>query len=202
MRTAISKRIKDIRRDLGPWPGKLLPRQLVADALGVDLGTVKRWEGGTVPEPENLEKLARLAGCDVDWILTGHGRPPQRGASVPRMPQDARSPRTPRQMAPSVLAAQTAQSEHPGNTPAMGGEETHGSPGSDKAVVDMALSVLQRALWAAVEHDQQDHQGNGREAVYRTLKSFANEMFALGLFQVAMEVAQMADRFREGGFIG
>jgi len=80
MPSAIAKRIKEIRKALGPWPGKILPRTRVAEALGIDPATVKRWEGGSIPDPENLAKLARFAGCDIDWLLTGQGRPPEGGA--------------------------------------------------------------------------------------------------------------------------
>lgn len=36
-----------------------------ADALGVNQGTVARWEGGAQPKHEPLIKMAHLAGCTV-----------------------------------------------------------------------------------------------------------------------------------------
>ena len=162
-----------------------------------------------MPEPANLAKLAAFAGCDLEWLLTGHGRPPERGAMKRQRGAPAsESPEAMRvQLVRDRLSSGSpdapAHSGHPGNTPVMtaGGEERRtGSLGQDEA--DMALSLLQRALWAAVERDQQKGNGEGRDAVYRTLKDFSVQLFALGLFQVATEIAQMADRLREGGIVG
>lgn len=110
---AIGKRIKDIRKALGPWTGKLLPRTQLAGRLGVDESTVKKWETGEISiSSENAVKLAALASCDVDWVLTGRGRGPgkvgqggagNREAPLPYAPAAAVASKLDRQ--PSELLA-------------------------------------------------------------------------------------------------
>jgi transcriptional regulator with XRE-family HTH domain len=95
---AIAKRVKEIRRLLGPWDGKLLPRKQLGERIGVDEATIKRWEAGKLKRGlsiDNAQKLARLVEADVDWLLTGRGRPPKMGAADPApadpaQPDDAR----------------------------------------------------------------------------------------------------------------
>lgn len=85
----IPKRIKEIRRALGPWKGKLLPREQLAERVGVHASTIKKWETGDVTDlsSDNALKLAAVAGCDVDWILSGRGRPPKVAAEPASRPQ-------------------------------------------------------------------------------------------------------------------
>src|SRR6185437_7023830 len=133
VQTATARRVKEIRRYLGPWPHKLLPREQVAEAIGVDLSTVKRWEAGSMPEPANLAKLAAFAGCDLEWLLTGHGRPPERGAMKRQRGAPAsESPEAMRvQLVRDRLSSGSpdapAHSGHPGNTPVMTAGERSGA---------------------------------------------------------------------------
>jgi transcriptional regulator with XRE-family HTH domain len=77
-RDRIARRIKQIRRALGPWPGKSLPRHELGRRLGVDESTIKKWETAEVtPGTENVRRLAEVAGCDISWIVAGEGRPPE-----------------------------------------------------------------------------------------------------------------------------
>jgi hypothetical protein len=40
---------------------------------------------------DNLLALADYSGADVEWISTGHGRPPQQGGNAPQRPPEPRS---------------------------------------------------------------------------------------------------------------
>lgn len=91
--SGIPKRIKDIRRSLGPWPGKLLPRDQLAQRVGVDPSAIKKWETGEVTiSTDNALKLAEVAGCDVEWILTGRGTGPAATAAGRAVREDVRVP--------------------------------------------------------------------------------------------------------------
>ena len=47
-----------------------LTRKQVSEAIGVTVGTVRRWEiGETYPNALNLEDMARMYGCSVSDML-------------------------------------------------------------------------------------------------------------------------------------
>lgn len=48
----------------------------IARAVGVDIGTVYRWEHGTAkPGSEHIAPLADTLGVGVRWLLTGEAEP-------------------------------------------------------------------------------------------------------------------------------
>jgi len=79
--TQIAKRIKQIREALGSSWGKRLPQAELARRLGVDKKTVYRWEVTGAITVSNARALAELAGCDVEWLLTGRGHGPGRAGA-------------------------------------------------------------------------------------------------------------------------
>ena len=198
--------VHDLRSIVATWlRAALIADDLSAPALarraGIAKSTIYRLLAGSVqPEESTIQAL----GAALSVPFPGLGaRPIKSDTTGPRIPQDERSQRETREMPPSAAPSHSARSASASHTPAIvaGGEErTPGPLAPDEA--DMALSVLQRALWAAVERDQHKGDGEARDAVYRTLKDFSVQLFALGLFQVATEIAQMAERLREGGIVG
>lgn len=64
--TAMGRRIRRARLRAG------ISQQEVADAIGVGVTSVSRWEVGTrVPSAVRLAKLARVLGVSVDFLLDG-----------------------------------------------------------------------------------------------------------------------------------
>lgn len=57
---SVVEQIRDLRRRLGPAPGKPISQQRFGDLLGVAWSTVARWEGGSKPDARMGTKLARL----------------------------------------------------------------------------------------------------------------------------------------------
>lgn len=67
----LPERIAAIRTRLG------LSRPIFAARIGVSRNVVARWEAGTHgPRAARLERIAKLGGVSVDWLLRGEGRPP------------------------------------------------------------------------------------------------------------------------------
>lgn len=206
----IQARILAICSALTTWPSPPVNQMRLEKLVGLTAGSLKdavrRESFSKAVAAALVEKLPGLGvtGVTLDWLHRGDGKGPQKwGILPPRMARDERSHRQAREMPSSADLPDSARSALASHTPAIvaGGEErTPGPLAPDE--VQMAMTVFQRALWAAVEHDQQDGTVGGREAIYRTLKDFAGQMFALGLFQVATEIAQTADRLRQGGFTG
>ena len=63
MAISVSERIKRLRISRGE------KQEEFADRLGVSQGTVARWEGGSMPKPDALSSLARLAGVSLETFL-------------------------------------------------------------------------------------------------------------------------------------
>jgi transcriptional regulator with XRE-family HTH domain len=82
-RGARIRQIRELVGSVGPWAGKSLPQAAFGKQLGVSVRTVRRWEVGKPASAEDLRKMAELAGADVEWILTGRGRPPRPAAARP-----------------------------------------------------------------------------------------------------------------------
>jgi transcriptional regulator with XRE-family HTH domain len=67
----LPQRIAAVRTRLG------LSRPAFAARLDVSRNVVARWEAGTHgPRASRLDRIARLGGVSVDWLLRGDGRPP------------------------------------------------------------------------------------------------------------------------------
>lgn len=53
----------------------------LADALGVNIKTVNRWENGrTLPSRRDVFAIAHVTGVDVDWLLGDEGEAHADGA--------------------------------------------------------------------------------------------------------------------------
>jgi transcriptional regulator with XRE-family HTH domain len=68
----LPNRIAAVRTRLG------LTQRAFAARVGVTRNIVIRYEGGTGrPRADTLERIARLGGVSVDWLLRGDRRPPE-----------------------------------------------------------------------------------------------------------------------------
>ena len=50
-----------------------LTQQQLADLVGVDLRTERRWENGTTPSGRSLVSLSAALGCRIEELLGGDG---------------------------------------------------------------------------------------------------------------------------------
>lgn len=48
---------------------KLKKPTVVARDLGLTCGTVTGWKNGSIPQPDNLEKIAKYFGCSTDYLV-------------------------------------------------------------------------------------------------------------------------------------
>lgn len=81
----VAKRIRSIR-------GKRSQEEFEA-ITGIDQGRISRYERGTVPNPENLVKIARAGNVSVDWLLTGKlSLRTDRGSSTNPVPEKSAAP--------------------------------------------------------------------------------------------------------------
>lgn len=171
MPSGIAQRIKEIRRVLGPWPGKLLPRQQLGQRVGVDESTVKKWETEEVTiSTDNALKLAEVAGCDVEWILAGRGRPPKQAAAAPGMPQDERSGRLRIAEPATSLASGTGKGA---TSSPVAVEPAPPLRPEQKETADMAANALRRALYV-VQNNL--HGKRDREIMAEELEHFADQL--------------------------
>jgi transcriptional regulator with XRE-family HTH domain len=68
----LPKRIAAVRQKLG------LAQRTFGARVGVSRNVVIRYEGGHgCPRADTLERIARLGGVSVDWLLRGDRRPPE-----------------------------------------------------------------------------------------------------------------------------
>lgn len=63
MSADMSSRIGAVRRRLG------MNQAAFGKALGVNQGTVSRWESGSIPDPVMLAKIAKFAGEDISFFI-------------------------------------------------------------------------------------------------------------------------------------
>jgi transcriptional regulator with XRE-family HTH domain len=59
----ISERIREARKALALTQGQL------AAECGVRIGTVNRWENGSLPDPRNMLRLAEVLGIEVTLLI-------------------------------------------------------------------------------------------------------------------------------------
>jgi transcriptional regulator with XRE-family HTH domain len=63
----IGERIKNQRKKIN------LPRQSLADALGIAYESVRQWEVEIAqPRPQLYERLSEALECDITWLVTGY----------------------------------------------------------------------------------------------------------------------------------
>ena len=73
-------RLGELRRDSG------LTRRQLAQAIGVDPTTVKRWERRDAHVPGSLQgKVAGVLGVSVAFLMCREGRIPHRGVAPARL---------------------------------------------------------------------------------------------------------------------
>jgi len=124
----IGLRIKQIRTFLGR-PRRAWSQSELARALEMDVRTLRRREADGRISGDDAARLAQLAHCDADWILTGKGRrpggtiheaPTQRPAPPYRTPPSSERPAPPPTSDPRhrrsevgyLLRALTARDDH------------------------------------------------------------------------------------------
>jgi len=56
----------------------------IANRTGFAYQVVESWyKGRALPKYEGLQKIAEATGCDLNWLLTGEGKQPERVCETP-----------------------------------------------------------------------------------------------------------------------
>jgi len=72
----VAERLKKLCRDSDLVPSERGRNTAVANLLGKNIESVRRWfSGENLPEMQNLEEIANLFDANIGWILTGDGVP-------------------------------------------------------------------------------------------------------------------------------
>lgn len=91
----LASRIKSVRGDL--------PQKTFANRLSVHVNTVQRWEAGTrLPCADDLFKIQREFGININWLLSGDGPKYLRAADVEKRPGEPDERRLPAGAPPVV----------------------------------------------------------------------------------------------------
>lgn len=64
---SLADRMRELARKHGA-------KKELAEAVGVNKHTVQDWLNGSMPEAENLHRIARHYGVSMEWLLTGEGK--------------------------------------------------------------------------------------------------------------------------------
>jgi hypothetical protein len=186
---ALVRRIHAVREALGPWEGKALPYNQLAKLLGRPLSTVKRWEQLGRISARDAVRLAAVAQCAVDWILTGRGKPPAkvREAPVGDIPHVAAA--VPR--GPHSAGRQDASTE--GALPARVGSGDR----SQRGLLETLVDAMRVATRRAIEQDELEHTETHRRLLGELLTDLGVLLEKSGIR--ATELLQVAMRLRKEG---